>query len=222
MYAPLVEHFRARGFHVLREVPTHQGYVDVLAVKLDERAVDTRWNLGVTGTMLSASLVRAWQALPQYPRKASLDTWAATLSVRTDTLRKVAKELESLGFVSISDAKTCARIFLPRLTRKIVCCEAKLRAWQQGARQAYSHRFYSNQSYLALSRVSSAVDLTLLTAKGIGLLKVDSPKVVIHEEAPALIPNDGLMLRQLEELVWADLVSERAGATGRKRSRKSA
>ncbi len=205
MYAPLVSFFREKGMYVVREVTTHQGRVDVLAVKLDLEAVKWRIANGIGRAVTSPALLRAWQALPARSRPCRIEKWAATLGVQPASLRAHARVLEERGLLVVTTRGFARRTPWPRLVLEVACCEAKLHDWQRGLRQAFGHRFYAHRSYLALARVPRVVDKGLLTARRVGLISVSREGVSEKKKAPRIKPWDALTMRQIEEHVWSDL-----------------
>lgn len=203
MYEPLVSFFKTRGMYTMREVTTHQGRIDVLAVRLDPAVVAWRVANGLLRGVTSPALLRAWRALPPPSRACDLESWADDLCVQPASLRRHARALEDLGVIVVEDGRFARCTPWPRLLVEVACCEAKLDNWQRGLRQAFGHRFYAHRSYLALARVARSVDEDLLTTRRVGLINVSRDGVQETRKAPRLEPWDDLAMLQIEEQIWA-------------------
>lgn len=204
MYEPLAEYLRRRGMVVLREVKTYQGRVDLVGIRLDPSACLHRHTLGLTTPITSLSLLKVFIALPECITDEALRALAEKLAILPSTLRKNLRDLKELGVIS-QDGDRLLRI--PRIVSEIVCCEAKLTAWQAGVRQAYAHRFYAHKSFVALNRISRKLDASVLERRNLGLISVRGGVATCELDAPAVIPSDHLTYLQLQELAWAEHLS---------------
>jgi hypothetical protein len=212
MYGPLAEHFAHRGMVVLREVTTRQGRIDVLALRLDDRACRRRRELGV-GAVTAPNLIRVWASLPPRVRDDDVSALAERLNVLRSTFRSHLRDLETRGVVA-RDGAGWTRVAKPmRIAKEIVCCEAKLSDWQSVVRQAYGHRFYATRSFVALSRVPRTLDLGVFEKRRLGLIHVSGEGVRRERHAPAIRPSDTLSSVYLQECAWQTLASPRF-ATG--------
>jgi hypothetical protein len=204
MYEPLADFLRRRGMVVLREVKTYQGRIDLVGIRLDSNSCWNRQELGFTEPITSLSLLKIYTALPERISDDSVRALAVKLAILPSTLKKSLRELRELGAIS-PDGYRLARI--PRIVSEIVCCEAKLTAWQAGVRQAYAHRFYAHKSFIALNHVSRNFDASILERRKIGLLSVRGGVATCEQDAPSAAPSDEVTYLQLQELAWAKYLS---------------
>ena len=210
MYEPLVAYFRAQGLLVLREVTTSEGRADIVAARIDWEAARKRMKLGFRWGLARLPLLRAWEALPP-DKTISVDTWAEALEISRCSTRALARELEQSRFITRSADGYTRRGCVPRVITHLVCCEAKLDNWKRGLDQAYGHRFYTNQSYLALAnRVPRSTDLQLMESRQVGLLSVTDHVVEVLPSAERR-PGSTLTRDLIEERFWLELVAPQLG-----------
>ena len=203
MYQPIIHHFLGENTIVLREVKTYQGRIDVVAVQFDRDACRQRLKSELTEAVTSLPLLKVISSIPEHFQASQLDLLASGLSIQLSTLRRHLRELIELRFLEYAGSEFRRRAMVPQVAKKIICCEAKLDAWQAVVRQAYAHRFYCHHSYIALNRVTRTFDEAVLLRRRLGLMSVAGDEARCEREAPESLPADRIACLQIQELAWS-------------------
>lgn len=216
MHEPLARFFQHRGLVVAHEVPTREGWIDVVGAGVDWAAARRRKRLGMLAALSSPTLVLAYEKLPA-DAPSDLETWAGYASVSVGAMRSIARRLERDGFVSATPLGFVRRASIPKTIAYIACCEAKLSDWRGALRQAYAHRFYADACWIALP-IGRVVDVGRLDQFGIGVLDVE--EVRVRERVQASLRNVFALhaRRLIEERIWETAVLPALNTRPRKAS----
>ena len=202
---PLLSHYLKRQqllpvnqFHV------RQGRIDLIGFEIDWEAVRKRYLAGPRQAILQPPLLRLFSlcALGRCYRLASL---ASILRISEVYLRRLLSGLPANTLV-VKDKSFILRALPPPVVKRAVGVEAKLDDWRRCLTQAFSHRYYVDESYIALpcDRLG-ALDLALVKKRGVGVLSVSRAGVV-----PLLPANRNAANK--EKRLWRLGLNERAWA----------
>lgn len=166
---------RDDAYEVFYEVAVATGVPDMLVVRFDKHAIETRERVGC-GPIVGAAAARAVSALVERPLTPSELAVAVGMS-EGHVRRTVLPALAARGAVHHRDGVWATVQGVHPLVHSIVAVEAKRRDWRSALKQAHRYARFANVSFMALDAGVATVPLRhagSIASMGVGLVTVDA------------------------------------------------